>query len=281
MTGVATEAMHQEFATSADGGQIGYRTGGSGPSLIVVGGSLRTSDDYLPLSSNLVDSFTVHLVERRGRGASAAQGEHYSLQQEVDDLLAVQSQTQARLAFGHSYGGLVILEALRRNPVFDAVVTYEPGVTDRALPTEWMAPYRARLAASDPYGAFAHFIKGSGGAPAFLARMPHWYLRFALTVGLRGENWRRMELLLESNLIEHEQLAAQFGRLPGLATIQTPVFILEGGRTTGPGPEAFDALHDTVPHSTIETLSRLNHFGPEGSSAPVVAERIRARLLAR
>jgi pimeloyl-ACP methyl ester carboxylesterase len=79
----------------------------------VVGGALRTAEDYLPLAGRLARSLTVHLVERRGRGASGPQGPDYALAKEVEDLLAVRAETGARLAFGHSYGGLVVLEAAR------------------------------------------------------------------------------------------------------------------------------------------------------------------------
>ncbi|GFE21123.1 hypothetical protein Sliba_15760 [Streptomyces nigrescens] len=83
----------QRTALSADGTPISYRTMGDGPHLILLGGALRTSDDYLPLASVLATSFRVHLVERRGRGASGPQGPHYTLRKEVEDLLAVQSET--------------------------------------------------------------------------------------------------------------------------------------------------------------------------------------------
>jgi predicted alpha/beta superfamily hydrolase len=35
-------------------------------------------------------------------------------------------------AFGHSFGGLVVLETARRQPVFREVFVYEPGVPIRA-----------------------------------------------------------------------------------------------------------------------------------------------------
>src|SRR5690606_27267342 len=192
-----TPPAHQVTVSSADGTPICYQTIGTGPDLIVLGGALRTSEDYLPLASALARSFTVHLVERRGHGTSGPQGSQYALGKEVEDFLAVQAETGARLAFGHSYGGLVILETARSFHVFDRIAVYEPGVPVAPVPTGWMSPYRERLAAGDPYGAFAHFIRGSGGAPAFMAKLPYWYLRFALRIGFRGPSWQRMRPLLQ------------------------------------------------------------------------------------
>jgi pimeloyl-ACP methyl ester carboxylesterase len=270
---VSTQTAHPRTATSADGTTIGYRTMGAGPDLIVVGGALRASQDYLPLASALAGSRTVHLVDRRGRGVSGPQGPGYTLAKEVEDLLAVQAETGARAAFGHSYGGLVVLETARSFPVFDRVAVYEPGVPCGPVPTHWMAPYRERLAAGDPYGAFAHFVRGSGGAPAFMAKMPHWYLRLVLRVGLRGPAWRRMLPLLEANLAEHEQVAAQQGRHTAFAAVTASALILCGGRSSRASRAEFGVLRDTLPDATLETLDGLDHFGPEGKTASIVAER--------
>ncbi|MEV5895515.1 alpha/beta fold hydrolase [Nonomuraea fuscirosea] len=274
-----TPPTHQDTVSSADGTLISYQTMGTGPGLIVLGGSLRTSEDYLPLASALARSFTVHLVERRGRGASGPQGSQYALEKEVEDLLVVQAETGARLAFGHSYGGLVILETARSLQVFDRIVVYEPGVPVAPVPTGWMSPYRERLAAGDPYGAFVHFIRGSGGAPAFMTKLPYWYLRFALRIGFRGPSWQRMRPLLPASLAEHEQIAAQQGRLAEFAAVTASVLLLCGSRTARAGRAEFEAVRDTLANATLETLNGLNHFGPEGKTAPIVAERTVAFLL--
>lgn len=50
----------QGAAVSADGTKIAYRTIGAGPGVIVVGGALRTSEDYLPLARALADLSTMH-----------------------------------------------------------------------------------------------------------------------------------------------------------------------------------------------------------------------------
>lgn len=260
--------------TSTDGTSIGCHTLGKGPDVIVVGAGLRSASDYLPLATALAVRHTVHVVDRRGRGASGPQGSEYDLGKEVDDLLAVQAATGARLAFGHSYGGLVVLETARVTPVFERIAVYEPGVPAGPISTGWVEPYRERLAAGDAYGAFVHFLRGVDGVPAFLAKLPYWYLRAALPIGFRGRRWERMRPLLDANLGEHEQLATQVGRLPEFAAVTAPVLLMCGSRTAGVGGAGpFDALRDTLPAATLETFRGLNHFGPEGKSAGVVARR--------
>lgn len=271
---VEAPRLRRNTVHSADGTPISYQTMGTGPDLIVLGGSLRSANDYLALASPLTRSFTVHLVDRRGRGASGPQGPDYTLGKEVEDLRAVQAETGARLAFGHSYGGLVILETLRSFHLFDRIVVYEPGLSCSPVPTAWMTPYRERLAAGDPYGAFVHFLQGSGGAPAFLATMPRWYLRMTLRIGLRGPAWQRMLPLLEANLAEHEQIAAQYGRLNEFANIPSPALILCGSRSAAAHRAEFALIRDTLPHATLETLAGFDHLSPsEPKTAVTVGER--------
>lgn len=258
--------------TSADGTRIGYRTVGDGTGLILVGGALRTAEDYLPLAAAMAERCAVHVVDRRGRGDSGPQGPGYGLRTEVEDVLAVQKATGARWAFGHSYGGLIVLEVARATRALDRLVVYEPGVPVAPVPTDWMAPYRERLDAGDPHGAFAHFIRGSGGAPAAVARMPHWYLRTAMRIGLRGDGWRRIRPLLRANLAEHEQVAARQGHLADYAAVTAATLVLCGGRSPESSRTEFRALQRTLPHATLEALPGLDHFGYEHKGAERVAQ---------
>ncbi|WP_169946914.1 alpha/beta fold hydrolase [Microbispora sp. H11081] len=268
-----TTPPRRHTAVSADGTPIAYRTLGTGPGLLLVGGSLKTSEDYLPLASALAGSFTVHVVDRRGRGDSGPQGPGYGLAKEVEDLRAVRDATGARLAFGHSYGGLVVLETARTFPLFDRIAVYEPGVSRTPVPTAWMAPFRERLAAGDDYGAFIHFVRGSGGAPDFVARLPHWYLRMVFRVAFRGAAWRRMRPLLGACLAEHEQLAAHHGRVAEFADVTVPVLVLVGGRSKPAHREEYAALAAALPSAVLKTVGGLGHMGPsERGTAPAVAE---------
>lgn len=270
--GTTPPTPHEHTAISRDGTPIGYRTLGDGPGLILVGGALRTAEDYMPLASELAEFCTVHVVDRRGRGMSGPQGPSYSLRSEVEDFVAVQTQTGARWAFGHSYGGLVALETARTTHSLDLVVVYEPGVPCPSVPTAWMDPYRERLDAGDPYGAFAHFIRGSGGAPAVVAIMPHWYLRAVMRIGLRGKTWRNMRPLLWANLAEHEQIAARQGHLDEYRAVAAPTLLLCGGKSPIADRTDFSMLQGTLPHAVLESLPGLDHFGPEGKNAARVAQ---------
>ena len=167
---------------SADGTTITLHTLGAGPGLVIVPGALQVAADYRRLARELGAAFTVHAMERRGRGASGPHGGAYCLDREREDLAAVQAETGASLVFGHSYGGLIVLEALAQGDAgWTAAAVYEPGVSiGGSIPIDWIPPYRELLAAGDFHGAFALFIGSSPQAPAFVQRLPRWYLAAAL-----------------------------------------------------------------------------------------------------
>jgi pimeloyl-ACP methyl ester carboxylesterase len=248
----------------------------------VVGGGLSTAREYAPFARALARSFAVHVVERRGRGASGPQGPDYGIDKEVDDLFAVQAATGAAAVFGHSYGGLIALEAARQSRVFSRVVVYEPGVSVRgSIPLGWMPRYRELLAAGDRRGAFASMVRHHGYAPAPLERLPLPLVRLILRLAVRQERWQRMCPLLETMLAEHEQVARlDDGTLERYSSISARVLLL-GGQNSPPfiTTDLFAALQRTIPNAHAETIDGLDHLAPH-QNPPDLADRVRRYLTA-
>ncbi len=255
--------------TSADGTTIAYETVGSGDGVIVVGGVLRSASDYTAIAQVLAASFTVHVMDRRGRGASGPQGRSYSIDKECEDLLAVQASTGAERVFGHSYGGFVTLETARRTNRLRRIAVYEPGISiDGSLPCGWMPRYRELLAEGDTRGAFAAMVKGMGFAPRPLTMMPLVCVRQILRLGIRGQEWRQMESLLEANLREHqEQLRLDDGTVSRYRDVGAEVLICAGTKSPSFVTSVPPALHSAIPSSEIAILDRLDHIAPEKEPA--------------
>lgn len=274
-------AVAASVVTSADGTRISYKSLGEGRGVIVVGGTLRTGEDYLPLARELAGTFAVHVMDRRGRGASGPQGADYCVEKECEDLLAVQATTGATAIFGHSYGGFVALEAARRTTVFSQVAVYEPGVSIAgSISVAWVPRFRQLLGAGDRRGAFAVFVRGSGSAPGPVARLPLWYLRAVLRLVVRGERWGRLEPLLEASAAEHEQEARlDDGTAERYRSIGACVLLLGGAKSRAfLTTELFSALEHVVPDATVEILDGLDHFAPDEKAPALVAEHVRAFL---
>ncbi len=278
---MTTSTSKPGIAVSRDGTAISYQTLGAGEGLVVLGGAWRTARDYLSFARAPTSSFMVHLVDRRGRGGSGPQGENYSIVRELEDLSAVREQTEATIVFGHSYGGLVALEAARRSTVFSDVVVYEPAVAlAGSIPLSWIARYRELLAAGDRRGAFAAMVREAGAAPPALERMPLWYVKLVLRLFIKEDEWRRIDRLLETGLAEHQQVAA-LDEPTGdrYETVASRVILLGGGKTRPQFTTAlFNQLTATIPNCTAEVIAGLDHLAPDDKAPGLVADRVSQHL---
>jgi pimeloyl-ACP methyl ester carboxylesterase len=274
-------ATTHAVVTSIDGTAIAYQTVGAGEGLLVLGGAWRSGRDYLCLAESLSGLYSVHVIDRRGRGESGPQGASYGMDREVEDLLAAQGQTGARIVFGHSYGGLIALEAARHTAVFSDVVVYEPGVSiSGSIPLGWMDRYRERLAADDPRGAFAAMVRGAGGVPRALERMPLWYVKLLLRVFIKQRKWRQIQPVLEAGLAEHEEVRAlDQPSVERYGTITANVLLLGGGeRRPSTTNDVFDRLTAAIPNCSSELIDGLDHTAPDEGAPSIVAERVLRHL---
>jgi pimeloyl-ACP methyl ester carboxylesterase len=122
----------QTKATSADGTNLAWRTEGTGPALVLVHGSAADARDWSDVIPPLSPHFTLHALNRRGRGGSGDEAPH-SLLKEAQDVAAVVTEIGAKLVLAHSFGAVAALEATR---ILSGVtfVLYEPPVLDAANP---------------------------------------------------------------------------------------------------------------------------------------------------
>lgn len=266
------DAAGTNSAISADGTVIAYHTVGEGPGFVIVGGVLSDGSNYIQLAETLADEYTVHVMERRGRPGSGPQRPGHSIEDECADLMAVATATGSRSAFGHSFGGLVVLETARRQPIFDELFVYEPGVPVRGqLTASWLDGYQRLLANGDRRGAFAWMVKRAGFAPFPLMLMPLWYVRLMLRVAIRGPKWERMDHLLDANLVEHRlQATLDAPSLHRFATIAAHTVLMAGTKSPAAisGP-LLNELANNIPNATVEILSGLGHLAPEDHPARI------------
>ncbi|AMU58131.1 alpha/beta fold hydrolase [Mycobacteroides abscessus] len=114
------------YVAAPDGVRLSVTVSGTGPSLVLVHGSLQSGSSWAGVVSELESDFTCFAVDRRGHGASSDAEEH-SLQREADDVIAVAAEVGPdAVIVAHSYGAVVVLEAVRRGADVAAVVLYEP-----------------------------------------------------------------------------------------------------------------------------------------------------------
>ncbi|GAA0539176.1 alpha/beta hydrolase [Paractinoplanes ferrugineus] len=239
--------------------------------MVVLPGSTRRARHYAALAEALSDSYTVHVVERRGRGRSPAQDAAYSLDVEISDALEVLSETGSRQIFGHSYGGLIALHTGLRTDL-DRVIAYEPAVSiDGSMPSGWMPRYERLLSEGKDARAmicFFHSMEFLPGGP--LATAVAWAMTRFTAEG------RATRELLPTVLAESGATKALDSGGERYAGITAPVLLLGGGRSPAYLSRILPLLVETIPDAKLIMTPEFDHNAPDLSAPAPVADLIRA-----
>jgi len=273
----ATDTTHAVL--SQDGAKISYLTMGSGPSVLVIPGALSMAADYAAFASALAEHFTVHIIERRGRGKSSPQGDDYSMIKEREDVFALQQKTGASLLVGHSFGGLVALEVARNNPSLTKLAVYEPGVSiDGSIPMDWMSGYEKKLAEKKYLDAFVEFSLGVG--PERARNTPPWLMKLLLPLFLSSHERKLMLGLLPENLREHQEVARLDSSYENYREIAADVLLMYGGKSNTTWVDlSMKRLAVALPRSETKEFPKLDHFGIDKKAPRDVAQAVSAYFL--
>ena len=264
---------------SQDGAKISYLSMGSGPSVLVLPGALSMAADYAAFASALAEHFTVHIIERRGRGLSSPQGDDYSILKEREDVLALQQETGASLLVGHSFGGLVALEVARNNPLLTKIAVYEPGVSiDGSIPMHWMPGYEKKLAEKNYLDAFVEFSLAVG--PERARNTSPWLMKLLLPLFLNSHERKLMLGLLPENLREHQEVARLDSSYENYREIPADVLLMYGGKSNTTWVNtSMERLAAVLPRSETREFPKLDHFGIDKKAPREVARLVSAYFL--
>jgi pimeloyl-ACP methyl ester carboxylesterase len=175
----------------SDGTWIAVEEGGNGPSLLLVHGSGSLRKAWGRVAPLLQSQFHTYAMDRRGHGDST-DGAAYSLAREAEDVVQVAAQLpEPVFVLGHSYGGIVTLEALKGDDRFKRVVLYEPPVpVPGGVGRQSPKPVCDAVAAGNDEGALISFFTDYAHLPppviAGLRNDPSWPQRIKLAPTLAG-----------------------------------------------------------------------------------------------
>jgi pimeloyl-ACP methyl ester carboxylesterase len=114
-------------AVSVDGSRIGYESFGGGPPMLLVHGTSATHIRWVPVRGVLAQHYTVHEMDRRGRGLSTDEADAYSLRREAQDVAAVAEAIGGDVyVVAHSFGAVCTIEAAQITSAFRRLALYEP-----------------------------------------------------------------------------------------------------------------------------------------------------------
>lgn len=241
---------------SWDGTEIAVFTTGEGPPLVLVHGAAADHTTFRVVGPRLATRYTVHAIDRRGRGASG-DTLPYAIEREFEDVAAVADAIAADasgplVVIGHSYGGRCALGAAVLTESIKKVVSYEgaptpPGVRygDSALADELAALDEAGRPA-DILETFLRRVVGMDDTAIAAYRAdPVWPLR------VRAAHTIPRELRAEGR--------SGGAGLEALARVRQPVLQILGGDSKTEFAAATAALDDGLIDGRVVVIPGARH----------------------
>ena len=235
---------------SRDGTPIAFAVGGHGVPVLLVHGTTADHTRWSPLLATLEPFFRVYRVDRRGRGGSG-DAEGYSIEHEYEDVAAViESIGEPVHVLGHSFGGLVALEAALRVPrtALRSLSVYEAPIQTGTAPVQLLDQMDALVAQGDRDGAVTVFFRDLLCVPTddltLLQMLPTWRKRCAAAHTMARELRAAFAYQLDA---------------PRFATLDVPTMLLVGEGSPEPMQNATQALAAALPGARIEVLRGQQH----------------------
>jgi pimeloyl-ACP methyl ester carboxylesterase len=244
---------------SADGTPIAYEKNGTGKPVIVVGGAFNLRSAVARLTAALAPKFTAVSYDRRGRGDSGDNNADSGVdrrEREFDDLAAVIEAAGGKASvFGHSSGGVLVLEAAATRPDLgiDRIVVYEPAYViegTRPIPgSDLLERLQALLREDRRDDAVELYQLEAIGLPA------------PMVEGQKSSDmWRWLTALAPSLPYDAALYDPGFGPpVDRLATIKQPTLAVSGRKTFESLRAATRAVADAIPHARSVELKGEDH----------------------
>jgi pimeloyl-ACP methyl ester carboxylesterase len=251
---------------SRDGTPIGYRQRGRGPGLVVLHGTMSSGRNHTQLAELLVDTFTVTIPDRRGRGSSGPYGADHGLAGEVEDLVAVLERTGARRILGVSSGGIIALEAALSEAGIDKIAVFEPPlVADARWAAEALRRIDRDLAQGRLAAALVTAMQAAQMGPPIFRLIPRSLLelltdRYMASQDRKGsDGYVPMRSLASTVRHDFALVAEMGGKVERFREVTSEVLLLGGSKSPAYLKAALDDLERVLPRATRVELPGLGH----------------------
>lgn len=252
---------------SKDGTRIGYRSVGSGPGIVLIQGAFGTQHNFCELATELADSFTVYLPDRRGRGLSPRPYHpDYTLQHDIEDLEALLTATGADSVFGLSAGAIIALWAASSSHAIAKVAAFEPPLLfDQRDIEHALGRFDREIERGDLAAAAVTGMLASQMGPPLLARMPRALLELATTLGLWIESKQKpgayvpMRELIPALRYDFTLISQASHQLADLANIDCDVLLLGAEKSPSYLEAGLDAVQKILPQAQRVNLAGVGH----------------------
>lgn len=253
--------------TSRDGSVIGFTTLGAGRPLVLVHGGIVDRRSWGGVRAWLAEHFTVHAMDRRGRGLSTAEHEPYDIAREGEDVAAVVEAVGPDVyVVAHSYGARCTLEAARITDAIGRMVLYEPPMSTPGRPVA-PPPVLAELRAADRAGDRERIVETFFRDVIDLPAADIAAMRGGRAWAVFCDNARA--LVREGECIERT------GVPDWLSKVTVPARVLAGTMSVEHLRVAAATVAERLPHAGLVELAGQGHLAVETAPALFV-EAVRA-----
>jgi len=266
----AQERYATGCVTSKDGTTIGYRRYGQPghEPVVLLHGTMSSGYNHMQLAKALADAFTIYVPDRRGRGLSGPYSKNFSIQQEVDDLDSLLTETGAHNVFGVSSGGIICLQAALILPAgsIQKAAVYEPPLSfTRREATAVLGRYDKEMGQGKAAAALITAMKGAHMGPAIFNLIPGPLLERLVGMAMKGEekkgagDYVSMRKLAPTLHYDFELVVEMSERLESFKGVSAEVLLLGGSKSPAYLKAALDSLEKVLPHVKRVELPGLDH----------------------
>jgi pimeloyl-ACP methyl ester carboxylesterase len=248
--------------TSRDGTLIAFERVGAGPALILVdaAGNYR---DFRPLRApveRLAADFTVHVYDRRGRGAST-DTLPYAIEREVEDLDALIAEAGGSASvYAMSSGCLLALHAAAGGLAIPRLALFEPPIEPREAPTgetEFTRELAELVAAGRRRDAVEFFHRGIGVPEEIMAQMT-------------PPVWAALEAV--AHTLVYDSVISDATSLGLIRSVTVPTLVLASQGSSGDLTAMAATVAQALPDGAARSLPGGWHGVAEDVLAPSLAE---------
>lgn len=266
LTDVASDRFTTASVTSNDGTTIGYRQVGRGPGVVVVHGAMESAQSHMQLAESLASSFTVYLLDRRGRGMSSPYGNDHDIKKDVEDLCAVLTTTGAARVLGISSGALICLQAALTLPAIRRAAIFEPPLMfNGSAPAAFLRRYDEEIAQGNVASALITGMKAAQMGPPIFNLIPRRPLEWLTNMAMASEDKKAhaedvtMRMLAPTLHYDFRLIVETEGALEGYRAIHSEVLLLGGSKSPAYLKAAVDALEKVLPNASRVEFPGLGH----------------------
>jgi pimeloyl-ACP methyl ester carboxylesterase len=216
--------------------------------MVLLHGGTADHTRWAPVVPLLAERFTVHAVDRRGRGGS---GDHpaYDIRREGEDVAAVVEAVGPDVfVVGHSYGALCALEAALITDAIGRMVLYEPPAATPGHVVAHPDVHAALRTAGTPEDILTTFYRGA------------LHLTDDQIEAMRGTPVWRSRLAAAPTIVREIEAIEVFDLSARLSAISVPVRLLLGTESPAYFRPAAETIASRLADVEILSLSGQAHM---------------------